>query len=92
MERIDEGQLARIGCVYRCSQPARSGGAVHLVTTADGRSVAMRQQDIVDLQSGQASVDDIVRRGRADDVAAPWPTVVRPGALTDVAGGGFREK
>lgn len=65
-------ELRKRGCTIARSQLNSKGRFVHLVQPWD---VAMFHEDIADILNGRATLNDVVRRNTAADLADPWPVV-----------------
>lgn len=63
-------QLRQRGCSIVRSQVNSTGRFVHLIQPWD---VAMFHEDIVDVLTSRATLNDVVRRNTGADLADPWP-------------------
>lgn len=63
-------ELGRWGCTLARSQVNSKGRFVHLVQPWD---VAMFHEDIADILTGRATLDDVLARNTGADLADPWP-------------------
>ncbi len=62
-------ELGRRGCTLARSQVNSKGRFVHLVQPWD---VAMFHEDIADILTGRATLDDVLARNIGADLADPW--------------------
>ena len=63
-------ELRERGCTIVRSQVNSRGRCVHLIQRCD---VAIFHEDIVEVLSGRATLNEVVSRNRGADLADPWP-------------------